>query len=397
LLNYFGAGKSDVVCDPFLGSGTTAVECRLLGIPFVGIEVCPLSALLSWTKAAFPLDPQLLRQGAKQFVRDYWRGWNSFLGGRDVHSLDHSAILARPGNPVPAFSNVERWFTQEALLGVSIAVELALKESGFARDALLVALSARMRSIGNVDVDVVRAEYRATPRTDVNVGEIVAKHINRMANSIDASVHSHGDLVGPPNAVTVHEASVLDVDLGARSLTHVITSPPYGVEALSYLRTHLLSYRALVAELKHDPYETRDKTIGSEYVEPLAVGDRPGVRKVSPTFHEFFGAEEVAPKMEARRRAMMQFFQDMLSVGERMSEWLDDGGQVAFVVGNKRLGDRVIPTDEIICEVFASVGLRTTGAIRHKLKTNNSNSQVPWQDRIIQEEAILLFQREART
>ena len=60
LLNHFGADSSSVVCDPFAGSGTTAVECRLLGIPFVGIEICSLSAMMTRTKAAFPSDPKPL-------------------------------------------------------------------------------------------------------------------------------------------------------------------------------------------------------------------------------------------------------------------------------------------------------------------------------------------------
>jgi DNA modification methylase len=36
LVKWFG-GES--VCDPFMGSGTTALACKKLGIPFVGIEI----------------------------------------------------------------------------------------------------------------------------------------------------------------------------------------------------------------------------------------------------------------------------------------------------------------------------------------------------------------------
>jgi hypothetical protein len=100
--------------------------------------------------------------------------------------------------------------------------------------------------------------------------------------------------------------------------------------------------------------------------------------------------------MRQRRAGMMNFFEDMHFLGRSMSRWLKNGGRVAFIVGNKRLGDSVIPTDQIIQESFEASGLRLYDSIRHKLKTNNSNSQVPWQERIIQEEAILLFERVAR-
>ncbi len=86
----------------------------------------------------------------------------------------------------------------------------------------------------------------------------------------------------------------------------------------------------------------------------------------------------------------------MLAVGEKMSKWLKNDGQVAFIIGNKRLGNDVIPMDTIVTELFASCNLDFVEAIRHKLKTNNSNSQVPWQEKIIQEESILLFKRARR-
>ena len=60
------------------------------------------------------------------------------------------------------------------------------------------------------------------------------------------------------------------------SVSHIITSPPYGIEAISYLRTHLLSYRSLIAYLDHDPYDTREKTIGSEYL--IEIENDAGVR-----------------------------------------------------------------------------------------------------------------------
>ena len=37
---------------------------------------------------------------------------------------------------------------------------------------------------------------------------------------------------------------------------------------------------------------------------------------------------------------MMQFCDDMLSVGEKMVGWLKPGGRIAFVIGNKRLGEK---------------------------------------------------------
>jgi hypothetical protein len=69
---------------------------------------------------------------------------------------------------------------------------------------------------------------------------------------------------------------------------------------------------------------------------------------------------------------------------------MKSGGCVAFVIGNKRLGEHIIPANEIIAQLFTANGFELHEALAHKLKTNNSNSQVPWQERIIQNEYIVI-------
>lgn len=397
LLNHFGADSSSVVCDPFVGSGTTAVECRLLGVPFVGIEICPLSAMMARVKAAFPNDPNSLLTLAQKFISFYEAAWKDFVGKRDISKISYKEVLERRDNRIPVFTNIERWFTSEALLGASLAVEFGMEQQGFAREAILLALSAKMRSIGNVDVDVVRAEYRKTPRANVDVGKLVSRQLTKMAGNISASLASHSGLIGSAADIVIHEGSVLDIDLGEATVSHIITSPPYGIEAISYLRTHLLSYRSLVAHLGHDPYDTREKTIGSEYLAEIESEAGCRSRDHSQTCRVFFEKNKQGDdaKYDQRRAGMMQFCDDMLSIGERMARWLKPGGQLAFVIGNKRLGNEVIPMDTIVTELFATCRLELVDVIRHKLKTNNSNSQVPWQEKIIQQECIILFRRAA--
>lgn len=50
LLNIIGLEQGDTVLDPFIGSGTTAVEAQLLGINCVGIDISPLCVIQSKVK-----------------------------------------------------------------------------------------------------------------------------------------------------------------------------------------------------------------------------------------------------------------------------------------------------------------------------------------------------------
>jgi len=50
LLNVIGAEEGDTILDPFIGSGTTALECHLLNINCIGIDISPLCVALSKVK-----------------------------------------------------------------------------------------------------------------------------------------------------------------------------------------------------------------------------------------------------------------------------------------------------------------------------------------------------------
>lgn len=50
LLNIIGAELGDTILDPFVGSGTTAIETQLLGINCVAIDISPLCVLISKVK-----------------------------------------------------------------------------------------------------------------------------------------------------------------------------------------------------------------------------------------------------------------------------------------------------------------------------------------------------------
>jgi hypothetical protein len=395
LLNHFQAEPGDVVLDPFAGSGTTSVECRLLGIPSVGVEISPLSALIARTKSGFPASSTPLLELSSSLADRYVERWSDFVADHKGTVPDHAAVLRRPGNLVRDFQNHEKWLTPEALLGISIVAEYAAELEPRMRDLLLVALSSKMRSIGNVDVDVVRAEYRHEPRSNMNVLRHMQSQLKKMASSVDGIRSSHPEAASEADT-KILEGNILDTDLDDDSIAHVITSPPYGVESLSYLRTHLLSFRCLESFLHADPYATGTGVIGSEY---LDGSDHAAARHEHATasiaFNEFFGRElyEGDAKLERRAAMMMQFFDDMGRLVDRLGRCVRPGGCVGFVIGNKRLGDHIIPAHTIIAELFAARGFELHEALEHKLKTNNSNSQVPWQERIIQNEYVLVMSK----
>jgi len=397
LINYFGATSEDTVLDPFCGSGTTLVEARMLGVKAKGIEISPLSAMMSRVKSQFTENGFPVADLLTELDVFYNNRWTDFIGTNHISDFSYAEILNRPGNTTCQFPNIERWFSKEALLGTSIVVEFILTKNGYVKDFLTIALSAKMRSIGNVDVDVVRAEYRKTPRENVDVLKLVKAQIRKMSSGIAATIDACKGALGAASNVEVIVNDVLATEIEHRSISHIITSPPYGVESLSYLRTHLLSFRVLESILGVDPYNFGEGIIGSEYLDDNIPDENEfTVQNVSETYRNYFSKLlKNAEKLLDQKRIvmMMKFFEDMYGVVKKFSLWLKLNGKVAFIIGNKKIGDSIIPTDKIICEIFNNLGFKLEDSIAHKLKTNNSNSQVPWQDRIIENEYVLLFQK----
>ena len=401
IINRFDLDENTVLLDPFCGSGTALVEARLLGIPAIGIEISPLSAMMSRVKSMFPDDGAQLDDYIDMLQLFYQETWDRFLNGREIDSLSHLEIIERPGNAIEAFPNYDKWFSKDALLGTSIVVEyiLNIKNATYPAEFIATALSAKMRSIGNVDVDVVRAEYRKTPRENVDVIKLVVSQLKKMRKAITEMNSTHKDSIRGADTVNVFKGRCITSSIEPGSISAIITSPPYGVESLSYLRTHLLSFRALEPVLGVDPYNLGVEVVGSEYLDGGDIDpDSLAVMNQSKTCKEFFSKlieDENFSSNKKRVLMMMKFFEDMYVLAQRFALWLKDDGKIAFVIGNKKLGDYLIPTDTIITEIFESCGLKYDGAIAHKLKTNNSNSKVPWQDRIIENEFVIFYSKES--
>ena len=58
----FDLGPSDLLFDPFCGTGTTLVEGKILGIPSLGSEAHPFTAMVSRVKCNWSLNPGQMRK-----------------------------------------------------------------------------------------------------------------------------------------------------------------------------------------------------------------------------------------------------------------------------------------------------------------------------------------------
>lgn len=111
-------GERPLILDPFSGSGTTGVEALLLGRDYLGVEINPLSWLVSQV-ATSPIPPSILRRTKKRLERTLTALEGGYYPEYDVE--------------FPTGTEKEHWFTESAIQSLTqirkAISELAIEES----------------------------------------------------------------------------------------------------------------------------------------------------------------------------------------------------------------------------------------------------------------------------
>ena len=70
LIEDYAPNKTQVVCDPFGGCGTTLVEAKLLGHKSIGFDINPIAKLITQAKTT-PIKPKTLANYQQRFLQYY--------------------------------------------------------------------------------------------------------------------------------------------------------------------------------------------------------------------------------------------------------------------------------------------------------------------------------------
>jgi len=384
IFNAFRIACPQVVLDPFCGSGTTLVEAKLMGIDAIGVEICPLSQLIASVKSRLDFPHKRLTTALASVESKF-----GHFGQIKFDNSEHANSMRSSNYKIPDFPNKDRWFNGDVLFQLnSLLSAIQELDDELAKKFFLVAVSGTMRRIANVDVDVVRTEYRRTPRRNVNVLETVKQRIFRMARDLC----TYARMQIPQADVECRLGDARKLSLPSSSMDLVITSPPYGIEAISYLRTHMLSYRVLAPILKMDYDDLAKKMIGTEFVLDWNLNRTDLISSTATRFFNSFGSDSTR-QTSNRLAQMIQYYQDFEKVFSEVARVLRDRGHAVFVIGNKSLLGKTLPTNKIFQETAEHFGLRMRTDIKAKLICNNPTSRTPWSHRMIANEHILLFSK----
>jgi site-specific DNA-methyltransferase (cytosine-N4-specific) len=298
------------VLDPFVGSGTTLVECQRRGVPSVGIDLNPIACLIARVKTA-PLP-----------------------GGFDdaLDELLCSALKARRAS-IPEIPNLDHWFEKPIQVEIARIVG-ALEEAPAAfRDIFRLALSSILVRISNQDSDTRYAAVRKNIEAH-QVPTFFATACRRTVNALKKRDYALAPSMVLERDTLAVAASELGAPIGA-----VITSPPYP-NAYEYWLYH--KYRMFW--LGFDPLDVKQREIGARA--------------------HFF---------KTNHHTANHFVQQMGKTFELIDAVLAPNGYACFVVGRSKIHGAIVDNAAIIENAAADFGFKPVYKAERAIAANRKS------------------------
>lgn len=318
----------DLVCDPFMGSGTTLVEALLAGRNAHGSDINPVAVLIAKAKTT-PIEPSRLRSVAEPLLR-------SIEGNLPRADLPPLSEYSR--------ERIGYWFAEKQR-GDLAAILAAIKEisDSDVQTLLLCSFSNILKSCSrwlmkSVKPTVDKDKHPADARRAfvLNTRRLLKKN----EEFYSASAHFRSA------RCTTEACDARRLSLSSGSAMLVLTSPPY-VTSYEYADLHQLS--ALWLGYAGSLRDFRGRFIGS-------VQKRQGEPQ---QVYSSLARETVAKlqQRDARGAAGAQrYFFEMQQAFEEMHRMLARKGRAAVVIGNTDLRRVEIKNAEIFAQTMQEIG-----------------------------------------
>lgn len=403
LINYVCPNDKGVVLDNFSGSGTTLVEAEWLGLDSIGIDINPLSSLMSQVKVqCSSLDPSELKQAIDDFLTklqtaeqqknlDKTGQSTLFIDGPKIDRVSSNLISNLP-------STVRRSIPSEQIECVILANRILRSEYGELHsnrihEFLLLGVSGAISDM---------SRRTSQPFQEVLRGRLYnlwgRVYLTRRLQSVLGLRFGVGEcLVGDTRDMrNLKTLGGTRRSIEDDSIDCVVNSPPYST-ALDYIRNDLPQLSIL--NLAQDPVGLERNLIGnpnlkfysSELITSIIEETGPFANVPEKGKQMLKLMVESSREKEAGR--VLKFWQDMrLTLIEIKRILKPNSGRAAIVIGDnnvqlvKGTGKfEQVPNIKVIEEICSEIGLNLVETIRRDIEKSMTG--------MIRNEAIIIFRK----
>ena len=354
--------ENDLIFDPFVGSGTTAVEALLNNRNFVGVEINPLSANIARIKTQKLSTPMLknLNEEILHLIR----------------SKNYDTISFEP----PYLLNRDHWFkdyVQNDLLIINAAINDYFEniiddfpEKNSYKLFYQMTLSAILKNVSNCDTRHVFPGVSKRIRKLEEEGKNDKNVIASFERGIKKRAEYYSDYdTNCTASIILSDSTNLNLEGLKNKVDLIITNPPY-ISSVRYIET--LKIEMYWMEYIHslDEYNTlankmlgNDKIKKSEYQE-LEYTD---YDQINTLINEMSLLDMKSAKI------IGTFFNQMEKVISNMAYVLKPGGKAVIKISDSKMKKKTIKTGEFISLIASKHGFDLVDVFLDEIN-NNSRS-----------------------
>lgn len=398
----------DVVLDPMMGSGTTIVEAFLAQRRCIGTDIDPLALLIARVKTT-PLETDTLRQQLRHIIDRA----NRRIETQATNLL--TSIRERWDEKTTEF--VDYWFAMETQIELTaLLLEIETIDTPAIRDFFMLAFSACIiTKSGGVSLafdlahtrphrakiaftasgrKIIGDEYNGSDSPRIKfLTKNIRSAIIEFHKRATQNIQSLSELPEAKYPVTLHLADAQDLPVASEAVDLIVTSPPYAVNAIDYMRANKFSLVWLGYTLDQLS-ETRKMCVGGESLANFTFESLPP--KTSEIVHTI---SAVDPK---RGKALHRYYSEMTRILREMHRVLKPDRAAIVVVASSEIRQIDTLTHTCLAEIGETLGFETPSIGVRRLDRNkrmmpaghvvNGESQI---QRRMHEEFVIGFYKPA--
>ena len=331
------------VLDPFMGSGTTAVETVISGnIPY-GLEMDPFARMVADVSASI-FNKEEIEEiiKLKGYIEKTW----------DSYAPDET----------PNLTGIERWFKGDdlnKLLKLKKSI-LHLSPEKY-RKFLLITFADAVKPVSLMERQSLKP-YISTK---------YEKETKEVWASFDYSFNAHIKAINEMSSTNKRNKPIRWIGTDATNFDSLekidlaISSPPY-INALDYTRCIKIE-SALCGTIDNGVADQlRKMQVGHERRRNQIINEQ-----VKNIYNPYY--EQIVEKDKQRAQTSLAYFNDIFKNLQCVYQALKAGGEYHIIIGDNTIRDVDIPTHAIITRLSKDVGFENFGYYKYVIKDHRTS------------------------
>lgn len=348
LLHDLQCNRDSLLCDPFLGKGTTIIEAKKLGYKAIGIEINPLLKLASEYALTWEVSSENFANHFLNMEKDISRLF------QETKKLSIEEAAEQFNLTIPPIHNVFRWWKKDVLKELLLIRKLVWEiQDPKIKRLYWLALCSSALDCANVHRNHPTISFDDDHDREIDVLADFGENVRVLINDIAAlpPQHQWGEvkvISGDSTKLSTFVKSEVD---------RVITSPPYP-NRFSYV--HTTRPQLFFMEIFSNAAESGDldcAEIGGTWGKATSMiqeGEIVPNENIADIMASL--VNELRPKNNLMCNYAVKYFNMMDEHIQELKNISTRTFRGAYVVGNSRLSDVEIFTDILLAKIFERNG-----------------------------------------